>query len=202
MDEGDAPFVDVVFELAGKDVPAEYAWPLWRALAARLPWLEDVGGAGVHPLRVAPTGYGIALLARRARLGLRLPRERVPAALALEGATLDVAGSLLVVGAGTQRPLWPWGTLYARQVVTGSADALSFEQDAARTLTAMGIGCQSISGRRHTLLAGDREIVAFALALNNVERGDSLRLQCEGMGSERALGCGLFVPHKSMAAVG
>lgn len=196
------PFVDVVFELAGTSVPAEYAWPLWRALAARLPWLEDEDGAGVHPLRVAPTGYGIALLARRARLALRVPRARVPAAMALEGAALDVAGSALTVGTGVERPLWPWATLHARQVVTGSADPASFEQDAAGRLAAMGIGCESISGRRRTLLAGDREIVAFALAVNNVKRADSLRLQCEGIGTERVLGCGVFVPHKSMAAVG
>jgi len=196
------PFVDVVFELAGTSVPAEYAWPLWRALVVRLPWLEDDAGAGVHPLRVAPTGYGLALLARRARLALRLRRERATASLALAGATLDVAGSALVVGGGVERPLWPWATLYARQVVTGSADATAFEQEAAGRLVAMGIGCESISGLRRTLLAGGREIVAFGLALNNVKRADSLRLQCEGIGTERALGCGLFVPHKSMAAVG
>lgn len=202
MDEGNLPVVDVVFELAGAGVPAEYAWPLWRALAAWLPWLDSDDGAGVHPLRVAPTGYGVALLARRARLTLRVHRERVPAALALQGATLDVGGSPLVVGPGVERPLWPWATLHARQVATGSDDAAAFEQDAARRLVAMGIGCESLSGRRRTLLAGEREIVAFALALHNVKRDDSLRLQCEGIGTERRLGCGIFVPHKSMAAVG
>ncbi|MEK7361238.1 MAG: type I-MYXAN CRISPR-associated protein Cas6/Cmx6, partial [Pseudomonadota bacterium] len=30
----------------------------------------------------------------------------------------------------------------------------------------------------------------------------SLRMQATGLGAERKLGCGLFIPHKSAAAVG
>jgi CRISPR-associated protein Cas6 len=201
VDEIEAPFVDVVFEIAGASVPAEHAWPLWRALAHRLPWLENEEGAGIHPLRVAPTGYGVALLARRARLALRLRRERVTDVLSLSGATLDVAGSTLIVGAGAERELRAWATLYARQVATGVAEGSAFQDDAVRQLASMGIDCECISGRRRTLMAGDREVVGFGLALHNVKPGDSLRVQCEGIGVERALGCGIFVPHKSIAAV-
>jgi CRISPR-associated protein Cas6 len=201
VDESEAPYVDVLFEIAGTSVPAEHAWPLWRALAGRLPWLDEEQGAGIHPLRVAPTDYGAALLARRARLALRVRRERVPDALTLAGATLDVAGSTLVVGAGGERALRAWATLYARQVTTGVADEAQFQEDAVRRLAAMGVACECISGRRRTFVAGDREIVAFGLALHNVMPGDSLRVQCEGIGGERVLGCGIFVPHKSIAAV-
>jgi CRISPR-associated protein Cas6 len=201
VDEGEAPYVDVVFELAGTSVPAEHAWPLWRALAHRLPWLLGEEGAGVHPLRVAPTGYGVALLARRARLALRVRRERVPDALTLAGATLDVAGSALVVGAGIERELRAWATLYARAVATGVVDEAAFQEDAVRRLAAMDIACECISGRRWAFVAGDREVVAFGLALHNVKPEDSLRVQCEGIGAERALGCGILVPHRSIAAV-
>lgn len=201
VDESETPFVDVVFEIAGTSVPTEHAWSLWRALAQRLPWLEGEQGVGIHPLRVAPTGYGVALLARRARLALRMRRERVSDALALAGTTLELAGSVLVVGAGGARTLRAWTTLYARQVATGVADGSAFEEDAVRRIAAMGIDCECISGRRRTLLAGDREVVAFGLALHNVKPGDSLRVQCEGIGAERVLGCGIFVPHKSIAAL-
>lgn len=201
MDEGEAAYVDVVFEIAGTSVPADHAWPLWRALAHRLPWLADEEGVGIHPLRVAPTGYGVALLARRARLALRVRRERVLDALTLTGAALDVAGSALMVGAGGERPLRAWATLYARQVATGVVDEAAFQEDAVRRLAATGVVCECISGRRRTFLAGTREIVVFGLALHNVKPGDSLRVQCEGMGGERVLGCGIFVPHKSIAAV-
>jgi CRISPR-associated protein Cas6 len=201
VESSEAPFVDVVFEIAGTSVPAEHAWALWRAVACRLPWLEGEEGAGIHPLRVAPTGYGVALLARRARLALRVRRERVPEALLLSGATLDVAGSPLVVGAGGERTLRAWATLHARQVAIGISDAAEFQADVERRLSALGIDCECISGRRRTLSAGDREVVAYALALHNMRPGDSLRVQCEGIGAERALGCGIFVPHKSIAAV-
>lgn len=201
MDSDEVPFVDVVFEIAGASVPAEHAWALLRAVVGRLPWFEGEEGAGIHPLRVAPTGYGVALLARRARLALRVRRERVSDALMLSGATLDVAGSPLVVGAGGERALLAWATLHARQVVTGVTDAAQFQAEVERRLAELGIDCEFISGRMRTLAAGNREVVGYALALHDVKPRDSLRVQCEGLGAERALGCGIFVPHKSIAAV-
>ncbi len=49
--------------------------------------------------------------------------------------------------------------------------------------------------------AGAREIAGFSVVLHGVKPADSLRLQFEGMGGERGLGWGIFVPHKSIAAV-
>ena len=198
---GEAAYVDVVFEIAGASVPAEHAWPLWRALVERLPWLEREVGVGVHPLRTAPTGYGVALLARRARLVLRVRRDLVEPTLALAGSTLDVAGSALAVGAGGARPLHAWATLHARQVATGAGDAAAFQDDVTRQLAAMSIDCECISGRRRSFVAGGREIVGYSLVLHGVRPTDSLRVQSEGIGADRALGCGIFVPHKSIAAV-
>ena len=38
--------------------------------------------------------------------------------------------------------------------------------------------------------------------LHGLSAADSLTVQRAGIGPHRALGCGLFVPHKSAAAVG
>jgi CRISPR-associated protein Cas6 len=197
----EAAWVDVAFELAGSAIPAEHAWPLWRALVRALPWLEGEAGVGIHPLRTSPTGYGVALLARRARLVLRVPGELSARVRMLSGSTLDLEGSALGVGPASQRALQAWATLHSRQVATGIADASAFQDDALRRLAAMGIDCECISGRRRVLAAGEREVVAYSLVLNRVRPGDSLRVQGEGIGTDRALGCGIFVPHKSMAAV-
>lgn len=193
--------MDVVFELDGATVPAEYAWPLWRALVRALPWLEGEEKVGVHPLRTSPTGYGVALLARRARLALRVPGELSARVRTLSGSTLDLEGTALAVGAGAERGLQAWATLHSRQVATGIADASAFQDDVTRRLAGMGVDCECISGRRRVLAAGEREVVAYSLALNRVRPDDSLRVQCEGIGNHRALGCGIFVPHKPMAAV-
>jgi hypothetical protein len=37
--------------------------------------------------------------------------------------------------------------------------------------------------------------------LHGLAEADSLAVQCAGMGPARHLGCGLFVPHKGVAAV-
>jgi len=42
----------------------------------------------------------------------------------------------------------------------------------------------------------------YSLMLDGLSAADSLRLQETGIGRHRRLGCGVFVPHKSAAAVG
>ena len=199
--ENAAPMVDVVFDVAGTTLPAEHTFVLWRATLPWLPWLEEEAGAGIHRLRTAPTGYGVALLARRAKLALRVPLRRVGDTLALADRTLDVGGSPLAVGAGVARPLRPWATLHAQQVVAAGGDEVVFQDEVAASLRARGVTGQFITGRRQTVAAGEREIVGFSVVLHGLTPEGSLRMQSEGMGSDRVLGCGIFVPYKSIAAV-
>jgi CRISPR-associated protein Cas6 len=141
------------------------------------------------------------LLARRAKLALRVPQRRVCDTLALSGATLDVEGSLLAVGAAVARPLQPWATLHARQVAAASGAEAAFQDEVAASLQARGVACQFITGRREAVAAGAREIIGFSVVLHGLTPEGSLRMQAEGMGSDRGLGCGIFVPYKSIAAV-
>ena len=72
----------------------------------------------------------------------------------------------------------------------------------ARWLRALGVDCGFISGRRRTSIAGGREIAGFALALHGLGPADSLRVQSAGIGGERRLGWGIFVPAKAIVAAG
>ena len=199
--EGGARMVDMVFDVAGTSLPAEHAFELWRAALRWLPWLEGEAGAGIHRLRTAPTGYGVVLLAGRAKLALRVPERRVGDTRALSGRTLDVDGSLLAVGAGAARPLRPWATLHAQQVAAVSSAETAFQDEVAASLRALGVAGQFITGRRQTVAAGAREVVGFSVVLHGLAPEGSLRMQAEGMGGDRGLGCGIFVPYKSIAAV-
>lgn len=196
-----ASVIDVVFGVAGRTLPVEYAYGLWRAVGCWLPWLEAESAAGIHRLRTAPTGYGVVLLANRAKLTLRVPERRLGETLELAGKALDVGGSGLAVGTGAARPLSPWATLHAQQVVAGAAGEAAFQDEVAQWLHTRGVVCQFITGRRRTVTAGEREIVGFSVVLHGLSPDASLTMQSEGMGSDRALGCGIFVPHKSIAAV-
>jgi CRISPR-associated protein Cas6 len=202
MTEPDPQVVDIVFDVEGTSLPADNAWPLSQAIERRLPWLADEALAGIHPLRAAPTTYGVVLLAQRAKLVLRAPEARLSDCLALQEAELDVAGSRLFVGAGKPRPLRPSATLSAQRVASDADDAQAFESEVPRLLAALAIECEFISGRRRQAAAGGREIAGFALALHGLSAADSLRVQGFGIGGERRLGWGVFVPAKSITAVG
>lgn len=201
MTESDPQVVDVAFDVAGTSLPADHAWLLAEAIGRRLPWLAEEAQAGIHPLRAVPTGYGVVLLAQRAKLVLRLPVARQEESLALEGAELEVAGCPLVVGAGRARALRPSPTLAAQRVATAAADAQAFEDEVRGLLAEATIACDLISGRPRQGSAGARAIAGFALTLHGMSAADSVRIQGLGIGADRRLGWGLFVPAKSMAAV-
>ena len=200
MPESDPQVVDVVFDVEGTSLPADNAWPLAQAIERRLPWLASEALAGIHPLRAAPTTYGVVLLAQRAKLVLRAPEWRLPDCLELQEAELDVAGSRLVVGAGRARPLQPCATLAAQRVASSTGDAHGFERDVRRLLDALAIAGELIAGRRRQASAGEREIAGFALALHGLSAADSVRVQSIGIGTDRRLGWGVFVPAKTIVA--
>ena len=140
-------------------------------------------------------------LGERARLMLRLPRERVQQSFALSGAHLDL-GDSVEVGSARLRPLFAHGTLYSQFAVTGTPDEAGFQRDVSAELERAGIGCKVICGRMRRAQTQGAEIVGFSLMLHELSPEHSLMLQAAGVGAGRKLGCGIFVPHKSAAAVG
>ena len=195
----DIRVVDVAFPLGGGSLPADHPLALLDAVRARLAWFGAEPGSGIHPLRTNATDYGVALLAQRAKLVLRVPEARVSAVLALGGCALDVSGSRLDLGEGRTRPLRASATLAAGAVTFGQADVEGFERSARTALAEIGVDCGFISGRRRAARAGSRTIAGFSLALHGLQPDDSLVVQALGLGGERALGWGLFVPAKAIA---
>ena len=193
--------VDVAFTLRGATIPTDHGWHLFRLLAERLDWLAAEDYAGVHPIRGSRAVAGEVYLGARARLMLRLPRERVEASFALSGARLAL-GKGIEVGGARLRPLFAHGTLYSPFVATGTADEAGFERDVSAELQSAGIACKVICGRMRRAQTQDAEIVGFSLMLHELTPEDSLRMQAAGLGAQRKLGCGIFIPHKSAGAVG
>ncbi len=200
MRESDPQVVDIVFDVEGTSVPVDSAWPLLREVERRLPWFADEEGAGIHPLRGAATAYGVVLLAQRTKLVLRAPAARLADCLALQGAELDVGGDGLRIGPGRERPLRPSVTLSAQRVAIAATDAQAFEREARRLLEALGVAGDLISGRRRHGRGRGREITGYALSVAGLNAADSLRIQGAGLGAERGLGWGLFVPAKAIVA--
>ena len=195
--------VDVGFALHGAALPRDHRRLLADALTRMLPWLAALPGAGVHRINVSQGGGSQALLSQRSRLTLRVPRVRVAALDALAGAVLDIGGHALRLGGVAQvRELLPHRTLYAHLVAAESDDELDFMAAVNAELAAMGVPCRTICGRRQLIDGGPRPLPGFSLMLDGLAGADALRLLETGLGRHRLLGCGLFVPHRSAAAVG
>jgi CRISPR-associated protein Cas6 len=198
----DEAAVDVAFALEGRTLARDHAQALADALAAHLPWLAGHPTAGIHAVKVVPGSGPQGWLSQRARLLLRVPQSREAEMAALAGCTLGVAGSELRLGAPTPHRLLPHGTLYAYFVAARSNDEEAFMQDVHAELRALRVDAHTVCGKRQQRDSGAGVLVGFSLMLHGLSAADSLTVQGVGIGPHRALGCGLFVPHKSAAAVG
>lgn len=194
--------VDVAFPLEGASLPRDHAVPLAQALSEHLPWLAKEPLAGIHTVKVVP-GYGVrGLLSQRARLLLRLPSARVEALAALAGCSFLVGGCEMRLGVPRPRDLLPHSTLYAPFVAAAGEDEPLFMETVANALRALQVDAHSVCGRRQKIGAPGPVISGFSLMLHGLSAADSLLVQRAGVGPHRLLGCGIFVPHRSAAAVG
>jgi CRISPR-associated protein Cas6 len=194
--------VDMVFPLAGHSLPRDHAQALRQALQQALPWLSGEPQAGIHAVKLVPGGESLSLLSQRTRLLLRLPMERVNDAQALAGRTIEVAGCTLRLGTPHLRELLPHTTLYAPAVAAPGADEAAFMQLVAGELQTLAVRTQTVCGKRQSRHLQGQTLTTFSLLLHALSQPDSLRVQEHGLGPHRQLGCGIFVPHKSAAAVG
>jgi len=194
--------VDVFYALHGEALPREHRPALAQALERLVPWLADPSQAGTHRVNaVAGTGP-TALLSQRSRLALRVRRARVAELAPLAGATLDIGGFALRLGSQAQvRELLAHSTLYAYLVASREDDELAFIAAAEQELERLGVPCRTICGRRQVIDLDDAPLVGFSLMLDGLSPAGSLRVLEAGLGPHRRLGCGIFVPHKSGAAV-
>lgn len=201
-DELRAEVVDLVFALRGSSIVADYAERLRSELHRCLPWLAGEALAGVHPLgglSDADVGY---YLSGRSRLTLRLPRGRVEQAQALSGQQIDL-GEAAEVGRVTVRELWPAKVLYSHFVSFGTADEEVFMAVAQREVEALGFRhARLICGKAQCSAGEGGDVRGFSLMVHGLAPEQSLHLQTSGLGGERQRGCGIFIPHKSVAAVG
>lgn len=192
--------IDLAYALPGGSVPREHRRALAAAIDEVLPWLAGLPGAGIHRLNVAAGIGPEALLSRHTRLTLRLPRERAADAAALVGAELLLGNRRLRVGAMQPRELQPHGTLYAHLVAAGDGDELAFLDDTRHELETLDVPCRTICGRHQVTEGG--ALQGYSLMLDGLSAAAALRVLEAGLGAYRRLGCGLFVPHRSAAAVG
>jgi CRISPR-associated protein Cas6 len=204
--------VDVVYSIQCRCLPVDHAYALSQAVARALPWFADEERAGLHTIHVAESGNGwmrpdradaLLHLSRRTRLTLRLPKHRIDDAGKLTGQTLDVAGNSLRVEKSAVKPLSSITTVFSRYIVTrDGADESAFLQDVMAQIGAMGIRPKKmLCGMERIIATPDRLIRTRSLMLADLAIEEAVKLQQQGLGADRKLGCGLFIPHKGINPV-
>ncbi len=219
--EADATFkvpddiVDLSFAISCKSLPLDHAYALSLALLADLPWLHQDASSGVHLIHVAESGNGwfrpqetenaLLQLSRRTRMMLRVPKDRIDDARALEGKVMDVAGYSLEVGESVIKPLSVLSTLFARHVVMDDPDMdeEAFLEQVVAEMRELGFKRISkvLCGRSHDLRLPDSIVHTQSVMVADLEPEMSVLLQQKGIGPHRKMGCGLFLPHKGIKAV-
>ena len=195
--------VDVVFSLEEGTLGDDHACALAQAVRRALPWFDEEPEAGILPLSGLARGNGVRFVGRRSRLALRLPVHRSAGAESLAGASLDLGGEQLRLGGASVRQLFPArGVVYSHFVSVGLDDEIEFLARCKSLLAERGLKPQLITGKARELRTAQESVRGFSLMLHGLGPTASLAVQEAGLGAHRALGCGLFVPHKSVVAVG
>ncbi len=189
------PYVDLAFRLKGPAVPVDHGYALYAALCRILPEIHEAKEIGVHPIRGIYNGNDKLQLSDSARLVLRLPDENIRSCLKLAGKRLEVDKHPLSVGMPEVRMLLPVARLRARLVTIkkflGEED---FLEAVKRQLQSLDITCEVLLGQRRTFRVKDKQVVGFEVAATGLTAEDSVKLQENGLGGRRKMGCGVFVP--------
>jgi CRISPR-associated protein Cas6 len=200
------PVIDLSFALVGSTIPLDHGYSLYSALCRVVPALHGDRRLGVHPIRGQQSAPGVLSLTKWSRLKLRLPAEQIAPYIAVAGQKLDLAGHHLRVGIPRVEALIPAASLASRLVTFRHAlTAESFEASVRRELKQMPSAGQvqlvsstrsKFAGQplRRVVRVKEKRIVGYALRVLGLTEEESIRLQEEGLGGRRRMGCGLFVP--------
>lgn len=210
MAENPQGVLDLRFPLSGGPLPHDYADTLWMAIRSAAAWLEDDPLAGVHPLDGLSPAQGGWYVSGRTRLTLRIDASQVAATkAALEGQALQIGPHPVVLGAASVREIVNSSVLYSKFVAVcpASPEGRPVAEDVflaacQREFDRLGIRPTLVCGKARQACTPAGLLSGFSLMLSALEPAMVQRLQREGLGGERKRGCGIFIPHKSGAAVG
>ncbi len=207
-----------MFSVSGDKIPADHGYYLHSALSDLLPFHHDEkqrGNTGVHPISGTLCCGRMLVINGGSKLILRIAADRVADYLGLCGKQLNIGNHSISVGIPSSRKLIPAVALWSRLVtIKGFTTPTEFLDAAHRQLHELDIGAMAhlvtrrspVSTERRTdnlarspfvkrtLDIKGRNVVGFSLVVTELTAEESLRLQTQGIGGRRSMGCGIFVP--------
>lgn len=198
------PFVDLVFPLRGKQLPADHGYALFSAIAHRIPAIKEHHDISILTAAGLGDRAGKITLNEHSRFQIRLPITKVPLVYVLAGKHLRIGEHEVQLGIPTIHTLRLRPHLRSRIVtIKGYQAPESFLEAAKRQLAALEItGELSIpldrkgNPARKTIKIKQFSVVGFTVDVCGLNEEDSIKLQVCGLGGKHHMGCGIFTPVK------
>ena len=201
---------DVLFSMDCKSLPIDHAWSLSQEITKLLPWMLEDHEAGMHQIHVAESNNGWirpddgnALLfpSKRSKMSLRIPAEKYSEVKNLVGKTLEFDGYKITLGKIKKKPLGNSGVIFARYVLFKDGltenDLLNDIATEIKEKTNSTVK-KMLCGKTHEIKTPDAILRTIHLMIADLDDETSIKIQQQGLGEGRELGCGLFLPHKSI----
>ena len=197
------PKINVQFPIIGKQLPADHGYLLYAAISQIKPELHEKSWFGLEMISGIPFDKGIIALPNRgANLSLRIPADKFGEVIPLAGKQIEIEGHKIRLGIPVARPIQPSPILYSRIVsFRNSLTVEKFLETANRDLkekleitTKIEVPKETYSRHRRIITIKGKKIIGFSLIVHELSDEDSLKLQSEGLGGRRSMGCGLFNP--------
>ena len=203
--------VNLSFPVRGTTLPSDQNYRLYAALCKQCPPLHELSGFALNTISGIPNQSGQIQLTSKSRLLLRLPVEAIAIVYSLTGQQLEIGGHAIQLGNPELQTLKPVDSLQARLVtIKGYHEPSSFLVAAQRQLEALdinaniGIPANTQGEPKRLTLKINKEnepenrsytIIGFSVVVSDLKPEDSIKLQIQGLGGKRRLGCGVFSPN-------
>jgi len=211
--EAPEDIIDISFNIICKQLPIDHAWELREQIRQVLPWFEDCKTAGIHHIHVAESNNGwmrpddenaVLYPSRRTRMYLRIPSDRQAETEQLSKKEISIAGIPLGFGKSKIKKLTNTSIIYSRHVMSSKDETedefLIRNAEEIKQLTGVSVK-KMMSGKNHIIKTPNGDLHTRHLMIADLDTDPSIQIQQVGLGEERQLGCGIFLPHKGIKSL-
>jgi CRISPR-associated protein Cas6 len=137
---------------------------------------------------------------------IRTPEHRLEEIKALSGQILNIGGHQLELGSSIIKPLSTQTEQFSRYVIVEEgeeSEADFLKRVVAELNESLDTNIRKIMcGKPHMIRLPDENIRTRSIMVADLDPKIAVKLQQQGVGRGRQYGCGLFLPHKGIKAVG
>ncbi|MBT7543516.1 MAG: type I-MYXAN CRISPR-associated protein Cas6/Cmx6 [Gammaproteobacteria bacterium] len=201
--------IDVSFRVDCNKISADHAYDLFEAVSSKLPIINDIDNLAIHSVYGAESGAGWErpeteiYLSKRTRFCIRTPVEYAEKVFSLDKQTLKVGEYEMKLSKPNIKKLIITDTLFCRTVVVEhNKNEDEFLEDVKKSLNLMKINVKKmLCGKEHLIKTPKKILVGKTLLITDLGKLESIKIQELGIGLGKLYGCGIFLPHKSIAPV-